>query len=192
MTDDGPAAEGDGSGDDAVATVSIVRSVGPGSAARIGAGVGACLFVAWMAAAALIYILLGATGIRDRVNSLAGDLLASDGVSAGMYFGVAAALGAVEVVALVLLCPLCAVIYNGIAHYVGGLRVTLVPVEDAVEDAVQDPVESAVQDAGQDAPGDFRPGDTTPPEDADEVPGTGPASEGWGARTDPPGMKSTD
>lgn len=184
MTDDGPAAEGDGSGDDAVATVSIVRSVGPGSAARIGAGVGACLFVAWMAAAALIYILLGATGIRDRVNSLAGDLLASDGVSAGMYFGVAAALGAVEVVALVLLCPLCAVIYNGIAHYVGGLRVTLVPVEDAVEDAVQDP--------GQDAPGDIRPGDTTPPEDADEVPGTGPASEGWGARTDPPGMKSTD
>lgn len=172
MTDDGPAAEGDGSGDDAVATVSIVRSVGPGSAARIGAGVGACLFVAWMAAAALIYILLGATGIRDRVNSLAGDLLASDGVSAGMYFGVAAALGAVEVVALVLLCPLCAVIYNGIAHYVGGLRVTLVPVEDA--------------------PGDIRPGDTTPPEDADEVPGTGPASEGWGARTDPPGMKSTD
>lgn len=112
-----------------------LTAVGPRSAAKIGVAVGVCLFVAWMIAAALVYVLLGATGVWDRVNSLAGDLFAADGVSAGMYFGLAGAVGIVEVVVATLFFPLGAVLYNGVAGYVGGIEVTVETGDAAGEDA---------------------------------------------------------
>lgn len=102
-----------------------VAAISPRSALKIGAAVGICLFVAWMIAALLAYILLGATGVWDRVNSLAGDLLGSGGVSAGTFFGLAAAIGVLEVVVAVLFMPLAALLYNAVAGYVGGLSITL-------------------------------------------------------------------
>lgn len=152
-----------------------LTSIDPRSAAKIGAAVGVCLFVAWMIAAVLVYILLGAAGVWDRVNSLAGDLLGADGVSAGMYFGVAAGVGVLEVIVAALLVPLGAVLYNAVAGYVGGLRLTLgegavVTVEDAA--GTEDAAEAAVavetdvdsgQDSGQDNGG-----------------GGGAAAVGWG------------
>ncbi|WP_297009023.1 DUF3566 domain-containing protein [uncultured Corynebacterium sp.] len=123
----------DGDGPTLVRTT--LTSVDPRSAARFGAAVGACLFVAWMVAAALVYILLGATGVWSRVNGLAADLLGADGVSAAMYFGIAALVGVVEVIVAALLIPLGAVLYNAVTGYVGGLRVTLgagAVVEDAI------------------------------------------------------------
>lgn len=112
-----------------------LTAVGPRSAAKIGVAVGVCLFVAWMIAAALVYVLLGATGVWDRVNSLAGDLFAADGVSAGMYFGLAGAVGIVEVVVATLFFPLGAVLYNGVAGYVGGIEVTVETGDAEGEDA---------------------------------------------------------
>jgi len=42
-----------------------------------------------------------------------------------MYFGLTALVGVVEVVVVSLFVPLSAMLYNAIAGYVGGLRVTL-------------------------------------------------------------------
>ncbi|AGP29674.1 DUF3566 domain-containing protein [Corynebacterium terpenotabidum] len=152
-----------------------LTSIDPRSAARIGAAVGACLFMAWMVAAVLLYVLLGATGVWGRVNSLAGDLLGSDGMSAGMFFGIAAVIGVLEVGVTVLSVPLAAVLYNAVAGYVGGLRISLgegTVVEDAdggsgTSDAVDAVAES------------------TAPETPAPVSGAGAA--GWGV----PSGKST-
>lgn len=153
-----------------------LAAVDPRSAARLGGAVGVCLFVAWMVAAVLVYIILGATGVWDRVNSLAGDLLGADGVSAGMYFGVAALVGVLEVIVATLFIPLGAMLYNAVAGYVGGLRVTLgagtaVEVVEASEDTEgAESAESVVPDA-------------EPETDADAEPPSagGAAAAGWGS-----------
>ena len=169
-----------------------LAAVDPRSAARLGVAVGVCLFVAWMVAAMLAYIILGATGVWDRVNSLAGDLLGADGVSAGMYFGVAALVGVLEVIVATLFIPLGAMLYNAVAGYVGGLRVTLgagavVEAVEASEDAAEgtEGTEGAVAEAEQDAEQDAEPdadADAVNTEVAAEPPSAGgAAAAGWGS-----------
>ena len=171
-----------------------LAAVDPRSAARLGVAVGVCLFVAWMVAAMLVYIILGATGVWDRVNSLAGDLLGADGVSAGVYFGVAALVGVLEVIVATLFIPLGAMLYNAVAGYVGGLRVTLgagavVEAVEASEDTAEgtegaegaESAESAVADAEQDAEPDAD-ADAVTTEVAAEPPSAGgAAAAGWGS-----------
>lgn len=169
-----------------------LAAVDPRSAARLGVAVGVCLFVAWMVAAMLVYIILGATGVWDRVNSLAGDLLGADGVSAGMYFGVAALVGVLEVIIATLFIPLGAMLYNAVAGYVGGLRVTLgagavVEAVEASEDTAEgaEGAESAVAEAEQDAESDAgtdADADAVTTEVAAEPPSAGgAAAAGWGS-----------
>lgn len=169
-----------------------LAAVDPRSAARLGVAVGVCLFVAWMVAAMLVYIILGATGVWDRVNSLAGDLLGADGVSAGMYFGVAALVGVLEVIVATLFIPLGAMLYNAVAGYVGGLRVTLgagavVEAVEASEDTAEgaEGAESAVAEAEQDAESDAgtdADADAVTTEVAAEPPSAGgAAAAGWGS-----------
>lgn len=158
-----------------------LTSIDPRSAARIGAAVGACLFMAWMVAAVLLYVLLGATGVWGRVNSLAGDLLGSDGMSAGMFFGIAAGIGVLEVGVTVLSVPLAAVLYNAVAGYVGGLRISL-GEGTVVEDADGG---SGASDAVGAAHAIDAVGESTAPETPAPVSGAGAA--GWGV----PSGKST-
>ncbi len=169
-----------------------LAAVDPRSAARLGVAVGVCLFVAWMVAAMLVYIILGATGVWDRVNSLAGDLLGADGVSAGVYFGVAALVGVLEVIVATLFIPLGAMLYNAVAGYVGGLRVTLgagavVEAVEASEDTAEgaEGAESAVAEAEQDAESDAgtdADADAVTTEVAAEPPSAGgAAAAGWGS-----------
>lgn len=175
-----------------------LTAVGPRSALKIGAAVGVCLFVAWMIAAALVHVLLGATGVWDRVNSLAGDLFAADGLSTGTYFGLAALLGLVEVVVVTLLFPLGAVLYTAVAGFVGGLEVT---VDAADVDAADVAADAVAEDSGDSADADgadvAADADGTAPVTAPEVsatpgtpagtPLTGPAAAGWGLRPATPG-----
>jgi hypothetical protein len=180
-----------------------LASIDPRSAAKLGAAVGVCLFVAWMIAAVLVYIILGAAGVWDRVNSLAGDLLGADGVSAGMYFGIAALVGVVEVVVAALFIPLGAMLYNAVAGYVGGLRVTLgagavLEAAEAAEAAASESVAeaevaagdaagNAEVDTGTEAAADTEmavEADTVTAEVAVEAPAAGgAAAAGWGSGT---------
>jgi hypothetical protein len=153
-----------------------------------------------MIAAVLVYIILGAAGVWDRVNSLAGDLLGADGVSAGMYFGIAALVGVVEVVVAALFIPLGAMLYNAVAGYVGGLRVTLGAgaVLEAAEAAASESVAeaevaagdaagNAEVDTGTEAAADTEmavEADTVTAEVAVEAPAAGgAAAAGWGSGT---------
>lgn len=83
------------------------------------------LFAVWFVAMALIYIVLGAAGTWNRLDSLIGDLTDSSGMSAGMYFGGVVAIGLFEVVLFTLLAPVAALIYNASSSILGGLRIQL-------------------------------------------------------------------
>ncbi|WP_293819967.1 DUF3566 domain-containing protein [uncultured Corynebacterium sp.] len=83
------------------------------------------LFAVWFVAMALIYIVLGAAGTWDRLDSLIGDLTDSSGMSVGMYFGGVIAIGLFEVVLFTLLAPVAALIYNASSSILGGLRIQL-------------------------------------------------------------------
>lgn len=83
------------------------------------------LFAVWFVAMALIYIVLGAAGTWDRLDSLIGDLTDSSGMSTGMYFGGVVAIGLFEVVLFTLLAPVAALIYNASSSILGGLRIQL-------------------------------------------------------------------
>lgn len=83
------------------------------------------LFAVWFVAMALTYIVLGAAGTWDRLDSLIGDLTDSSGMSAGMYFGGVVAIGLFEVVLFTLLAPVAALIYNASSSILGGLRIQL-------------------------------------------------------------------
>ncbi|MGO3361658.1 MAG: DUF3566 domain-containing protein [Corynebacterium sp.] len=138
-----------------------VTAVSPWSALKVGAILSFCLWVAWMVAAALIYILLGVGGIWDRMNDLLADLIGADRISSGMFFGVAAGIGLLEFIVVTLLSPVVAVLYNAAAGLVGGLRVTVdgdgsadVPAEVPTDPEKAAPVASgSVADtAGESAP----------------------------------------
>ncbi|MDN5718247.1 MULTISPECIES: DUF3566 domain-containing protein [unclassified Corynebacterium] len=104
-----------------------LREIAPLSALKIGAVLSACVFAAWMVAAALIYIFLGLGGVWDRMNNLLADLIGADRISAGLYFGVAAGVGLLEFVVVTLFAPVTALLYNAATGLVGGLRVTIEP-----------------------------------------------------------------
>ncbi|HIW92880.1 MAG TPA: DUF3566 domain-containing protein [Candidatus Corynebacterium avicola] len=127
-----------------------VKEISPWSALKLGAVLSVCLWVAWMVAAALIYILLGVGGIWDKMNDLMADLIGADAVSTGMFFGVAAGLGVLEVVVVALMSPVLAVLYNASAGIVGGLKVRVEGEgADGSEDTAVAP--AAVQETVQDA-----------------------------------------
>ncbi|MEJ6550224.1 DUF3566 domain-containing protein [Corynebacterium sp. USCH3] len=111
-----------------------LREIAPLSALKIGAILSACIFIAWMVAAALIYIFLGLGGVWDRMNNLLADLIGADRISAGLYFGVAAGVGLLEFVVVTLFAPVTAMLYNAATGLVGGLQITVTPeTVDAVE-----------------------------------------------------------
>jgi hypothetical protein len=108
---------------DAVETT--VNRISPRSALRVAGAMNAALFLVWMVAALVVFIVLGVSGVWGRMNSLLADLTGSDTVGAGTYFGVAAGVGLLEAVVVTLLAPVVAVLYNSVATLVGGLRVTV-------------------------------------------------------------------
>lgn len=108
-----------------------LKEISPLSAMKVGAILSACIFAAWMIAAALIYIFLGIGGIWDRMNNLLADLIGAEQISAGLYFGLAAGIGVLEFVVVMLIAPVFALLYNSAAGLVGGLHVTIAP--DAVK-----------------------------------------------------------
>ena len=102
-----------------------VTYIEPISALKMALIFNLALFAVWFVAMALIYIILGAAGTWDRLDSLVGDLTNSSGFSAGMYFGGVVALGLFEVVLFTLLAPIAALIYNASSSILGGVRIQL-------------------------------------------------------------------
>lgn len=106
-----------------------IRRIDPWSALKVSLLLSTALFFVWMIAVAILYVLLGAMGVWNKLNSNVGDLLtnnsAAELVSSGSIFGGAALIGLVNIVVLTGMATLGVVIYNLSTDVVGGVEVTL-------------------------------------------------------------------
>ena len=112
-----------------------LRRIDPWSALKVSLLLNVALFFVWMIAVAFLYVVLGAMGVWNKLNSNVGDLLTNssggggDLVSAGSIFGGAALVGLVNIVLLTAMATIGAYIYNLSTDIVGGVEVTLADLD---------------------------------------------------------------
>jgi hypothetical protein len=109
-----------------------LRHIDTWSALKISLVVSIALFFVWMVAVGLLFGVLNGLGVFQTLNDLFGQLgsVSGDGgnsevITAGVVFGGAALIGAINVVLLTALCTVGAVVYNLCSDLVGGVEVTL-------------------------------------------------------------------
>ncbi|MGY1843361.1 DUF3566 domain-containing protein [Modestobacter sp. SYSU DS0875] len=107
-----------------------LRHIDTWSALKISLVVSIALFFVWMVAVGILYGVLGGLDVFDTLNEVFAQLRTSDEgggdvITAGIVFGGAAVIGAINIVLLTALCTVAAFIYNLCSDLVGGLEVTL-------------------------------------------------------------------
>jgi hypothetical protein len=110
-----------------------LRHIDTWSALKISLVLSIALFFVWMVAVGILYGVLSGLGVFTTLNDLIGQLSSSSGqdggsgdvISAGIVFGGAAVIGAVNILLLTALCTVTAFVYNLCSDLVGGLEVTL-------------------------------------------------------------------
>lgn len=111
----------------------MVKRIDPWSVLKLSLVLGVALFLVWMVAVGLLYIVLDGMGVWDKLNGTYTSLVSGEGadavsdplISAGRVFGVAAIIGMVNIVLLSALATVSAFIYNVSADLAGGLEITL-------------------------------------------------------------------
>lgn len=109
-----------------------VKRVDPWSVLKLALVLSVALFFVWLVAIGVLYGVLHGMGVWDKINNTANDLLQGGAeasgdplISAGRVFGVAAVIGAVNIVLFTALATVSAFVYNVSADLAGGLEVTL-------------------------------------------------------------------
>ena len=86
------------------------------------------MFFVWLVAIGVLYGVLDGVGVFDKINGLYDQLAGSSGqqiVTPGLVLGIAALVGAVNIVLMTALATVGSFIYNICADLVGGIEVTL-------------------------------------------------------------------
>jgi hypothetical protein len=110
-----------------------VRRFDPWSVLKLSLVLGVAMFFVWLVAVGVLYTVLDGMGVWDKLNGTYSSLVSGEGanapsgplISAGRVFGIAAILGAINIVLLSALATVSAFIYNVSADLAGGLEVTL-------------------------------------------------------------------
>ncbi|MCT2586536.1 DUF3566 domain-containing protein [Actinophytocola sp. S1-96] len=110
-----------------------IKRFDPWSVLKLSLVLSVALFFVWLVAVGVLYAVLDGMGVWDKLNGISSEILqpADDGgasdplISAGRVFGVAAIIGAVNIVLFSALATVGAFIYNVSADLAGGLEVTL-------------------------------------------------------------------
>ena len=110
-----------------------VKRFDPWSVLKLSLVLGAAMFFVWLVAVGVLYTVLDGMGVWDKLNGTYSSLVSGEGanapaeplISAGRVFGIAAILGAINIVLLSALATVSAFIYNVSADLAGGLEVTL-------------------------------------------------------------------
>ena len=93
----------------------------------------AALAASAVVAVGILYGVLSQLGVFESINELIGQVSSSSGegsgsdevITAGIVFGGAAVIGAINIVLLTALCTVGTFVYNLCSDLVGGLEVTL-------------------------------------------------------------------
>lgn len=110
-----------------------VKRFDPWSVLKLSLVIGVTLFFIWLVAVGVLYIALDGMGVWDKINGTYASLVeGTDGgggteplISATRVFGIAAVIGAINIVLLSALATVSSFIYNVCADLAGGLEVTL-------------------------------------------------------------------
>ncbi|MBC6449229.1 DUF3566 domain-containing protein [Actinokineospora xionganensis] len=110
-----------------------IKRFDPWSVLKLSLVLGVALFFVWLVAVGALYAVLDGMGVWDKLNGISSELLnagaesgsTGDLISAGRVFGVAAIIGAINIVLFSALATVGAFIYNVSADLAGGLEVTL-------------------------------------------------------------------
>jgi hypothetical protein len=109
-----------------------IKRFDPWSVLKLSLVLGVALFFVWLVAVGVLYAVLDGMGVWDKVNGTANELFQANAggtgeplISAGRVFGVAAIIGAVNIVLFSALATVGAFVYNVSADLAGGLEVTL-------------------------------------------------------------------
>jgi hypothetical protein len=109
-----------------------LRHIDTWSALKISLVLSIALFFIWMVAVGVLYGVLSSLGVFDTLNDLFGQIGSASGsesdgdvVTAGLVFGGAAIIGAINIVLMTALCTVGTFIYNLCSDLVGGLELTL-------------------------------------------------------------------
>ncbi|GAA1250835.1 DUF3566 domain-containing protein [Prauserella halophila] len=110
-----------------------IKRFDPWSVLKLSLVLGVALFFIWLVAVGVLYTVLEGMGVWDQINGTYTSLVqaeATEGVSdpfitAPRVFGIAAIVGAVNIVLISALTTVSAFIYNVSADLAGGLEVTL-------------------------------------------------------------------
>lgn len=108
-----------------------IKRFDPWSVLKLSLVLGVALFFVWLVAVGILYAVLDGMGVWDNLNGISDELLQGSNetgtplISAGRVFGVAAIIGAVNIVLFSALSTVGAFIYNVSADLAGGLEVTL-------------------------------------------------------------------
>jgi hypothetical protein len=109
-----------------------LRHIDTWSALKISLVLSIALFFIWMVAVGILYGVLNALEVFDKVNELFGQIGSASGaentgevVTPGLVFGGAAIIGAINIVLMTALCTVATFIYNLCSDLVGGLELTL-------------------------------------------------------------------
>ena len=110
-----------------------VKRFDPWSVLKLALVLGVAMFFVWLVAVGVLYTVLDGMGVWDKLNGTYSSLVGGEGanasaeplISAGRVFGIAAILGAINIVLVSALATVSAFIYNVSADLAGGLEVTL-------------------------------------------------------------------
>jgi Transmembrane domain of unknown function (DUF3566) len=110
----------------------VIKHIDPWTVLKISFVVSIVMLAVIVIAVAVIYAVLGRMGVWTQINTLVNEVSPTttssalhNPVSGGRIVGVAAVIGAINVVLLTALSTLGAAIYNLISDLVGGVEVTL-------------------------------------------------------------------
>lgn len=107
-----------------------VRRVDPWSVLKLALVLSVAMFFVGLVAVGVLYGVLDGMGVWDKLNSNYNDLVTSNAssgplISAGRVFGIAAIIGAINIVLFTALATIGAFVYNVSADLAGGLEITL-------------------------------------------------------------------
>jgi hypothetical protein len=110
-----------------------IKRFDPWSVLKLSLVLGVAMFFVWLVAVGVLYTVLDGMGVWDKLNGTYTSLVGGEGaaaptaplISAGRVFGIAAILGAINIVLISALTTVSAFIYNVSADLAGGLEVTL-------------------------------------------------------------------
>ncbi|MFE3176868.1 DUF3566 domain-containing protein [Amycolatopsis sp. NPDC059090] len=110
-----------------------IKRFDPWSVLKLALVLGVAMFFVWLVAVGVLYTVLDGMGVWDKLNGTYSSLVGGEGanaspeplISAGRVFGIAAILGAINIVLVSALATVSAFIYNVSADLAGGLEVTL-------------------------------------------------------------------